>query len=88
MYALLPGIMLRYPSNRFLKRHYSPRVHSGLDLVALALQAVVVGIVSGIKDRHHHSASKPVEDMGWAVLALGIANLYVNVIVVNVRRYS
>jgi len=82
----MPGIMLRYPSNPFLKRLYNSRVHSVVDLVAFALQASVVATVSWIKD-NHDSTSEPVEDMGWAVLALGIANLYVNVIVVINRRF-
>jgi hypothetical protein len=54
------------------------------DVAAAVFQAIVVGILIWI-NAEHHSASKPVEDMGWSVLAFGIANLYVDVIVMTVK---
>jgi len=58
-----------------------------MDVTAFLLQASVIAILVWTKVKHH-SASKSVEGMGWSVLALGIANLFVDVNVVTARRYS
>ena len=51
--------------------------------VLLLATIVMLGVIKGV----YQSPSEPVEDLGWSVLALSIATLYVDVILVTVRRY-
>ena len=74
LYGAIPGVLLSFPSHRFVGRIYDSKVHAVLDLAAVVIQASVAGIFSWIKAKQH-APSAMVESLGSAGIAIACFSL-------------